>query len=472
YEEHIGGSPYTYFVSEGLTDPDSCLLDFNPSVFPRDEYNNKVTAATEGFAVTLTALGVEYPAVPFSHSTDYKGEIEIPANLQAKITLAFTLNNVLIGDGEVVEIVVTPPPDESISTNTYIAIGGVAVLLLLVGAFFYRRHQLRAAAQLKQVELEMAGRDIRFSEQRKEMEQDKQNLEAEKDQLEEEMRRKKHSEEELKVMVEALQSVSKERQDELKEVMVDSKEVTVDRILGKGGFGVVNLATYRGTKVAMKQLLTVTEENVLRFRHECFLMKNLSHPNVVKLVGVCWSEDMFACLLDFVENGSLEDWLRQVIEASYTASLELLAVAADKEALCRRFYLKKKDGDGYDCFSSTSYAVDDENKPASAGRERTDMIFCTVVREAAGTEGKQSEVLVLSIIDPKVSESEAQSILQTVVETPLVDMKRNVENVVASYKPDEGEEQGDVNLTWKGHLWKMALEAAMGVQYLHQHRSC
>jgi hypothetical protein len=40
------------------------------------------------------------------------------------------------------------------------------------------------------------------------------------------------------------------------------------------------------------QLLTVTEENVLRFRHECFLMKNLSHVNVVKLVGVCWSEDM------------------------------------------------------------------------------------------------------------------------------------------------------------------------------------
>jgi hypothetical protein len=154
----------------------------------------------------------------------------------------------------------------------------------------------------------------------------------------------------------------------------------------------------------------------------------------------------------------------EVIEASYTVSLELLAVAADKEALCRRFYLKKKDGDGYDCFSSTGYAVDDENKPASAGRERTDMIFCTVVREAAGTEGKQSEVLVLSIIDPKVSESEAQSILQTVVETPLVDMKRNVEKVVASYKPDEGEEQGDVNLTWKGHLWKMALEAAMGVQ--------
>jgi hypothetical protein len=54
----------------------------------------------------------------------------------------------------------------------------------------------------------------------------------------------------------------------------------------------------------------VNEENVLRFRHECFLTKNLSHPNVVKLVGVCWSEDLFACCLEFVENGSLEFWLR------------------------------------------------------------------------------------------------------------------------------------------------------------------
>ncbi|GMI55003.1 hypothetical protein TeGR_g1890, partial [Tetraparma gracilis] len=77
-----------------------------------------------------------------------------------------------------------------------------------------------------------------------------------------------------------------------------------------GAFGVVNLATYRGTKVAMKQLLTVNEENVLRFRHECFLMKNLSHPNVVQLVGVSWDESLFACCLEFVENGSLEFWLR------------------------------------------------------------------------------------------------------------------------------------------------------------------
>jgi len=37
-------------------------------------------------------------------------------------------------------------------------------------------------------------------------------------------------------------------------------------LLGKGGFGVVNLATYRGQQTAMKQLLTINDESVKRFR--------------------------------------------------------------------------------------------------------------------------------------------------------------------------------------------------------------
>jgi hypothetical protein len=36
-------------------------------------------------------------------------------------------------------------------------------------------------------------------------------------------------------MVAALKAVSKERQDELKEVMIDSKEIKVEKMLGKGG---------------------------------------------------------------------------------------------------------------------------------------------------------------------------------------------------------------------------------------------
>ena len=40
-------------------------------------------------------------------------------------------------------------------------------------------------------------------------------------------------------------------------------------------------------------------------------MKALRHPNIVKLVGICWDDSLFACCLEFVPNGSLEDWLRR-----------------------------------------------------------------------------------------------------------------------------------------------------------------
>jgi hypothetical protein len=36
-------------------------------------------------------------------------------------------------------------------------------------------------------------------------------------------------------MVAALEEVSKERQDELREVMIESKELKIERLLGKGG---------------------------------------------------------------------------------------------------------------------------------------------------------------------------------------------------------------------------------------------
>jgi serine/threonine protein kinase len=93
-------------------------------------------------------------------------------------------------------------------------------------------------------------------------------------------------------MAAALKDVGAARAGELKGVLINSEEIEISRLLGKGGFGVVNLAKYKGMDVAMKQLLTVNSETVKRFRLECFLMKSLRHPNVVKLVGVCWDDNM------------------------------------------------------------------------------------------------------------------------------------------------------------------------------------
>jgi len=75
----------------------------------------------------------------------------------------------------------------------------------------------------------------------------------------------KHSEDELDVIKKATINVSSQRQEELKGVLIPSSEVKLDRLLDQGGFGVVNLATFRGQEVAMNKLLTIDEDVVKRF---------------------------------------------------------------------------------------------------------------------------------------------------------------------------------------------------------------
>mmetsp|Transcript_13232 Transcript_13232/g.26998 ORF Transcript_13232/g.26998 Transcript_13232/m.26998 type:complete len:1771 (+) Transcript_13232:118-5430(+) len=85
--------------------------------------------------------------------------------------------------------------------------------------------------------------------------------------------------------------------------------------------------------VAVKQLLSIDDESVGRFRFECFLTKELRHPNIVQLVGVCWDSEMLGCLLEYVDGGSLEDRLRKdwnlPREEKMTWKVELLKFAVE-----------------------------------------------------------------------------------------------------------------------------------------------
>ena len=63
---------------------------------------------------------------------------------------------------------VSPPPPTS-PNGVYYAVG-VSSFLLLIGAFFYRRHLQRAAEKLNMVELEMVGQIADFGEQKKALE--------------------------------------------------------------------------------------------------------------------------------------------------------------------------------------------------------------------------------------------------------------------------------------------------------------
>ena len=135
--------------------------------------------------------------------------------------------------------------------------------------------------------------------------------------LQEKLAQKEHSLEELEVMRVAIEELKRDKDNpnKLEEVIIDSSCIQIASVLGKGGFGTVHLGTYTDdkknmtTKVAIKQLLEINNESVKRFQFECFLLKNIRHPNIVELVGVCWDKMLLACLLEFVSGGTLQDRL-------------------------------------------------------------------------------------------------------------------------------------------------------------------
>jgi serine/threonine protein kinase len=280
----------------------SSASDLVLQVFPKDKYLNPIADAA-GYEVAISGLDDSSDGTyELRSASNFLLTIVLPKGLRTTVVLKFMYEGNVIGDGK--EVRIPAAPAEPLNKQLYIG-GAAAVFVVFCIAFYmyYRRSQ--RLARLLGLEVEQ------ISHQKSEVDRQRLSLHRENQNLQESLRKKKHSDEELEVMKKALQDLSQARSDELKECLIDSKEVKVDRLLGKGGFGVVNLATYRGQLVAQKQLLTINDESVKRFRFECFLMKSLRHPNIVKLIGVCWDDNLFACCLEFVENGSLEDWLKK-----------------------------------------------------------------------------------------------------------------------------------------------------------------
>ncbi|XP_010055629.2 uncharacterized protein LOC104443801 [Eucalyptus grandis] len=87
---------------------------------------------------------------------------------------------------------------------------------------------------------------------------------------------------------------------------------TADRkILGKGGFGVV----YEGcigkahTPVAVKLINSHSHQGLKEYTSEVMTLGQLSHKNLVPLIGYCHEEDKFILVYEFMSEGNLEDHL-------------------------------------------------------------------------------------------------------------------------------------------------------------------
>lgn len=83
-------------------------------------------------------------------------------------------------------------------------------------------------------------------------------------------------------------------------------------VLGKGFFGQAIKVTHKetGKVMVMKELIRCDEETQKTFLTEVKVMRCLDHPNVLKFIGVLYKDKRLNLLTEFIECGTLKDFLR------------------------------------------------------------------------------------------------------------------------------------------------------------------
>ncbi|XP_049392510.1 receptor kinase-like protein Xa21 [Solanum stenotomum] len=99
-------------------------------------------------------------------------------------------------------------------------------------------------------------------------------------------------------------------------------------LIGVGSSGSVYKGTLSsGTVVAIKVLDLENEQVCKRFDTECEVMRNVRHKNLVPVITTCSSDYIRAFVLQFMPNGSLENWLYR--EESHLNLLQRVTIMLD-----------------------------------------------------------------------------------------------------------------------------------------------
>ncbi|EAL50197.1 tyrosine protein kinase transforming protein SEA, putative [Entamoeba histolytica HM-3:IMSS] len=124
---------------------------------------------------------------------------------------------------------------------------------------------------------------------------------------------------------------TKKKNISLTEDFINPNEVVCDIILGKGTFGNVWRATWRGQSVAVKLIPTrmVIDNTILQFTKEVQLMKHLRHPCVLQLFGSGTDMNYILIVMELMERGSVRSILAdKSIYLTWKRRLKMLHDAA------------------------------------------------------------------------------------------------------------------------------------------------
>ncbi|CAI0391019.1 unnamed protein product [Linum tenue] len=85
-------------------------------------------------------------------------------------------------------------------------------------------------------------------------------------------------------------------------------------MIGKGSFGEILKAYWRGTPVAVKRILPSLSDDRLviqDFRHEVNLLVKLRHPNIVQFLGAVTEKKPLMLITEYLRGGDLHQYLKE-----------------------------------------------------------------------------------------------------------------------------------------------------------------
>lgn len=91
-------------------------------------------------------------------------------------------------------------------------------------------------------------------------------------------------------------------------------DFTTSHMIGKGSFGEIVRACWRGTPVAVKRILPSLSDDKLviqDFRHEVNLLVKLRHPNIVQFLGAVTEKKPLMLITEYLRGGDLHQCLKE-----------------------------------------------------------------------------------------------------------------------------------------------------------------
>lgn len=121
------------------------------------------------------------------------------------------------------------------------------------------------------------------------------------------------------------------------EQIVEGKQITIDEVrlgirIGKGNFGEVYKAYWRGAEIAVKKLPAhnMTDQFLKDFHKEVSLMRALRHPNVLQFLGSCTVVPDICICTEYMPRGSLYKILHDPAQTLTWALIKKMCIDAAK----------------------------------------------------------------------------------------------------------------------------------------------